>query len=103
MKIKYIFQYFRFRIDLNPLRRLINNYVVENRTRRFEVNICGRLTDKNKCGDIMTTICDITNVSYPQVYPLGYINEKPIFVSESRSVKLIQYEKAKKSLFTEIK
>lgn len=105
MTIKYIFQYFRFRFDLSPLRCLINNYVVENQNRRFEVNICGRLTDNSKCHGNKTTICDITDVKYPQVYAVGYKYDELTFDSESRSLKLIQYEIAskKKSLLTEIK
>lgn len=105
MTIKYIFQYFRFRVDLNPLRRLIDNYVVEKENRRFEVNICGRLTDNSKCDGHITTICDITDVNKPQIYAVGYKDDKLTFMSESRSLKLIQYDLATKNkrLLTEIK
>lgn len=70
--------------------------MVVSQNRRFEVNICGRLTDNSKCNGKMTTVCDITNVSDPKVYAVGYKNDKLTFDSESRSLKLIQYEIATK-------
>jgi len=73
--------------------------VVENQNRRFEVNICGRL-NKNKCGGNITTICDISDIMKPEVYAVGNRkNDQLNFDSESRSLKLIQHQRVKKSLF----
>lgn len=97
--------FFFCRFNLNPLRRLTNNYVVENQNRRFEFNICGRL-NKNKCEDKegnITTICDITDIKKPKVYAVeNRKNNQLYFDSESRSLKLIQGV-FKKSLFAKTK
>lgn len=90
---------------MNPLRRLSNNYVIENQNRKFELNICGRLTDNNKCGGNITTICDITNITNPRVYAVGkYGNDALLYDTDSKSLKLIQHEKATKtkSLYSKI-
>lgn len=80
---------------MNPLRRLTGNYLVENQNRRFEINICGRLTDNNKCGGNITTICDVTDVKNPKVYAVGNSKKDEIFFdSESKTLKLIQHERA---------
>lgn len=81
---------------MNPLRR-INNYLVENHNRRFEVNICGRLNDNNKCGGNITTICDITDITNPKVYAVGFRNDELYFDTESDRLKLIQHERATKN------
>ncbi|XP_025206725.1 cation-independent mannose-6-phosphate receptor isoform X2 [Melanaphis sacchari] len=84
-----------FKFNLNPLRRLTNNYLVENQNRRFELNICGRLTDNNKCGGNITTICDITDIRNPKVYAVGkHANDELLFDTNSKNLKLIQHEKA---------
>ncbi|KAF0758761.1 cation-independent mannose-6-phosphate receptor [Aphis craccivora] len=86
-----------YKFNLNPLRRLTNNYLVENQNRRFELNICGRLTDHNKCGGNITTICDITDITNPKVYAVGkYANDELLYDKNSKSLKLIQHEKATK-------
>lgn len=90
---------------MNPLRRLTSNYLVINKNRQFEVNICGRLTDNNKCiGNTTATICDITDVNNPKVYAVGnYTNDKLVYDPESRNLKLIQHERStKKSLYSKI-
>lgn len=80
---------------MSPLRRHLTNYLVENQNRRFEINICGRLTDNNKCGGNITTICDVTDESSTKVYAVGYNkNDQLLFDNESRNLKLIQHEKA---------
>ncbi|XP_060841059.1 cation-independent mannose-6-phosphate receptor [Rhopalosiphum padi] len=87
-----------FEFNLNPLRRLTNNYLVENQNRKFELNICGRLTDNNKCGGNITTICDITDIRNPKVYAVGkYANDELLYDTNSKSLKLIQHERASKN------
>lgn len=91
---------------MNPLRRLTMNYLVKNQSRKFELNICGRLTNNNKCGGNITTICDITDIRNPKVYAVGSrANDKLLYVTDSKILKLIQYEKAarKRSLYSKIK
>lgn len=81
---------------MSPLRRhLTTNYLVENQNRRFEVNICGRLTDINKCGGNITTICDVTDEMNAKIYAVGCNkNDKLFFDNGSRNLKLIQYERS---------
>lgn len=82
---------------MNPLRRLTTNYLVVNQNRQFELNICGRLTDGNKCGGNITTICDITDIRNATTYAVGkYANDQLLYDVESKNLKLIQYEKATK-------
>lgn len=91
---------------MNPLRRLTNNYLVENKNRKFELNICGRLTDNNKCGGNITTICDITDIRNPKIYAVGkHSNDELLYDTDSNVLKLIQHQKASKnkSLYSEIK
>lgn len=85
---------------MRPLRRSTSNYLVRDQNRHFEVNICGRLIDNNKCGGNITTICDITNATNPINYAVGINkNDEMIFDIESGNLKLIQYKKkSKKSL-----
>jgi hypothetical protein len=66
--------------------------LVENQNRRFEINICGRLTSNNKCGGNITTICDVTDEMKPKVYAVGHKNDKLLFDNESKHLKLIQHE-----------
>lgn len=69
--------------------------MVENHNRRFEVNICGRLVDNNKCGGNITTICDVMS---SKVYAVGcYKNDKLIFDFKTKSLKLIQHEKVSRT------
>lgn len=71
--------------------------MVENQNHRFEINICGRLTDNNKCnkyGNNITTVCDITNATNPKVFAVGTKDDKLFFDAESRSLNLIQHQKA---------
>lgn len=86
-------------MNLNPLRRWAGNYLVRNQNRQFEMNICGRLTNNNKCGGNITTICDITDVANSTIYAVGIMkNNKEIthYDIESRNLKLIQRERSKK-------
>lgn len=69
--------------------------MVESQNHRFEINICGRLNDNNKCGGNITTVCDITDVTYPKVYAVGYKTDQLSFDAKNRSLKLVQYEKIK--------
>ncbi|XP_060881160.1 cation-independent mannose-6-phosphate receptor isoform X2 [Metopolophium dirhodum] len=94
---KVTIPHINFKFNLNPLRRLTINYLVENQNRQFELNICGRLTDNNKCGGNITTICDITDIRNPKVYAVGkYANDQLLYDTDSKSLKLIQHEKATK-------
>lgn len=81
---------------MNPLRRLTNNYLVENHNRSFEINICGYLTYNNKCGGVIATVCDVTNGIKPMIYAVGQINDKPVFDTESKNIILKMYEKTTK-------
>lgn len=81
---------------MNPLRRLTNNYLVENQNRRFEINICGRLNNNNTCGGNITTICDVTDVKNAKIYAVGSKDDKLIYDTKNRSLKLIQHERATK-------
>jgi len=81
------------------------NYLVKDQSRQFELNICGRLTDNNKCGGNITTICDITNIRDPKVYAVGsHAYSQLLYDIDTKILKLIQYEKAvkNKSLYTKI-
>lgn len=77
--------------------RRITNYIVEDHNRRFELNICGRLNDNNKCGGNITTICDVTDDLNPKVYAVGLSNDKFYFDIETKRLKLIQHERATKN------
>ncbi|XP_050439703.1 cation-independent mannose-6-phosphate receptor-like isoform X2 [Adelges cooleyi] len=82
-------------LNLNLLRRTSSNYLVENHGRRFELNICGRLVDNNKCGGNITTICDITDVNKPTVYAVSHSYNSELLYDESTKIlKLIQHERA---------
>lgn len=62
------------------------------------MNICGRLTNNNKCGGNITTICDITDVANSTIYAVGIMknNKEIIMYDERRNLKLIQRERSKK-------
>lgn len=82
---------------MNPLRRLISNYQVENQNRHFELNICGSLIDNYNCTSNITTVCEITNINSPKVIAVGDSkNDKLVFDIQSQYIKLIQHDKLKR-------
>ncbi|XP_050535949.1 cation-independent mannose-6-phosphate receptor isoform X3 [Daktulosphaira vitifoliae] len=86
-----------YKFNLNSLRRIKENYLVENDGRRFQLNICGRLLNGNKCGGNITTICDISDENASKVFAVGHYSNSDIVYDEiNNNLKLIQHERISK-------